>query len=58
MRPFNLATTELSTHQHDLTPDDVILRTIKGAGNLDSASLHFLELVYRALASRRDGHHE
>jgi hypothetical protein len=61
MRDFNLATTELSTHQSDIRADTVILRMIDGAGKLDSASLHFLELVYCALlqeASRQDGHHE
>jgi hypothetical protein len=61
MRLFNLATTDLSTHQSDLTADDVILRMIDGAAKLDSASLHFLELVYCALleeASRQDSHHQ
>ena len=61
MRLFNLATTDLSTHQSDLTADDVILRMIDGARKLDSASLHFLELVYCALleeASRQDSHHQ
>ena len=61
MRLFNPAITELSTDQSDLTPDDVILRMIDGAGKLDSASWHFLDLVYCALleeASRQNGHHQ
>ena len=59
MRLFSPATTELSTDQSGPTPDDVILRMIDGAGKLDSASWHFLDLVYCALleeASRQNGH--
>ena len=56
---ITLPTPQVSTRPSDLTPDDVILRMIDGVGKLDSASWHFLDLVYCALleeASRQNGH--
>jgi hypothetical protein len=56
MRLFNLATPKQSTHQSELAADGVILRMIDGASKLDSASWHFLDLVFRALLEETSRH--
>ena len=58
---ITLPTPQVSTRPSGLTADELILLMIDGAGKLDSASVAFLELVYRALleeACRRDGDHK
>ena len=58
---ITLSTPQVSTRPSGLTADELILLMIDGAGKLDSASWHFLDLVYCALleeASRQNGHHQ